>query len=1448
MADVVINVRVRNEASDALGDLTRQIAFLERALGEGLRGAIQANIDAQAEHVRQSIETREHIEGLADAQVVLNDFWREARGDVEDYAAAIKTTVPSVVDLVGAEEALSAAIAANVNVISVAIDAEREKQTELERARDAYERAELATRVYEAGLLNTSQAALEAERRIAAVGRVVRDTDPSEAERRLRDFDDAFELSSVSVPRLTSAIGDFTGTLPDASRSIRDTSVELQNLSRDALQAARDADFLSASFADIDAFDPQTPDRRAVRRASPDFDVQGFAIRQAEELARAFIRLGGDLLRADRERAENLEALERDTTERIIAINARKAERLADISRRIEAEETRRIAAIAQAFSDAREAEIAAREDAAAAIARIEADGERRRRRAQTLYYQELRRLEADLARDIQRIRDGLAEREARRQAEIIEITERAAADRVAAEERYAQEIVEINRNLVERVRALRSDLAERLAALDAGLLAREAERAEQLIAIDADAAARRLVAAERYSETVIAINRNLVNQVLGLQARLADRLAALDAGLVEREAGRAAQLVAIEASAVDDRLAAEERYQGRVIEINRDLVERVQDLYAGLVETLTALGDGLLAREADRADALVAIEADAAAARVDAQGIYQRRIDAINRDLVSDVRSVQAEIERIERDAVRDRADVIADAAVRRADAESDYRSRVQGIYNDLASDIESIERRLSNRLDSIRDRRLSAERERQETLADLERGRRESVSDLFLEFGRDVEDLLFERGLGVDIHASELGRRVLGSRGEVPSAVIGSRDPELLREIAALRIAFLRDVEDLNREQLRETARITEQTAREEAEFERQAADAVSDAETDQAAAEAVAGVDAATALANAVPALTAMEQAAAALAESLATIDAEELSALRAIEVASTQALAAARAEILALETAAGTSFAVALANLVPEVDASTAALNVLNTTLAEINATEASRRDAVIAAGEADRAGVADQSLGAVGDFVSGVAALEGEAGISFEDALGNYVPALDLSTQALNAFNAAITEINANLVGEREGIIAAGELDRESVAGERADAISETDAQIAALEADAGISFEDALANFVPEVDASTAALQAFSGALLAITADAAARREGVIAAGVLDRETVAGERADAISETGAAIAGLEAEAGITFDAALVDYVPALNATTQALVDLTDALDAINRGESEALAGVTAAGAADRLSVDEEIAARREQFDTDIRQAELDQVTRLIDIEYATGQQIADVNAQLKVRLGEISDTLSATLTAIRENKIAFDNAIFVEIRDVESQAAAAIGEVRADAAIMRAEIEAIAEEARNNAWKAGLLKMANVGITIAGAAAGLVIAGPPGAVAGAQAGAAVGGLVEQAGNELFHFPQNDLMAFRAGQQAARGTSVAFSPDAAQRQNAQDFSKYFGEGFASERGSQASGSGGGERPVIVQLVLNDRVVQEVFTRGSELRSQDRILGL
>ena len=126
---------------------------------------------------------------------------------------------------------------------------------------------------------------------------------------------------------------------------------------------------------------------------------------------------------------------------------------------------------------------------------------------------------------------------------------------------------------------------------------------------------------------------------------------------------------------------------------------------------------------------------------------------------------------------------------------------------------------------------------------------------------------------------------------------------------------------------------------------------------------------------------------------------------------------------------------------------------------------------------------------------------------------------------------------------------------------------------------------------------------------------------------------------------------------------------------------------------------------------------------------------------------------------------------------------------------------------------------------------AGISAAASVGINEIHAEAGIVRV--PGFPVGAD-------------QELFHDPQNDLLAFRAGQQAARGTSRAFSPNQTQRENAADFSHHFGAGFTSGGQAQPESQGSSDRPMIIQLHLNDRVVQEMFLRGAELIGQDRLL--
>ena len=77
--------------------------------------------------------------------------------------------------------------------------------------------------------------------------------------------------------------------------------------------------------------------------------------------------------------------------------------------------------------------------------------------------------------------------------------------------------------------------------------------------------------------------------------------------------------------------------------------------------------------------------------------------------------------------------------------------------------------------------------------------------------------------------------------------------------------------------------------------------------------------------------------------------------------------------------------------------------------------------------------------------------------------------------------------------------------------------------------------------------------------------------------------------------------------------------------------------------------------------------------------------------------------------------------------------------------------------------------------------------------------------------------------------KLFHFPEADEMARQAGRSASSGRG-AFGD--IQRKNAEDFSKYFGEGFAE--------STGGGNPTInvsdMHVVAAKVMIQEALNKG------------
>ena len=96
------------------------MAASQEAAAQAIRNAEDALRDgarAYGEYVAASARVRENIEALAGGQAALNDFWRIASGQVEDYSESIQTSVPSIVSFTEAENALTAAIEANLQTL-----------------------------------------------------------------------------------------------------------------------------------------------------------------------------------------------------------------------------------------------------------------------------------------------------------------------------------------------------------------------------------------------------------------------------------------------------------------------------------------------------------------------------------------------------------------------------------------------------------------------------------------------------------------------------------------------------------------------------------------------------------------------------------------------------------------------------------------------------------------------------------------------------------------------------------------------------------------------------------------------------------------------------------------------------------------------------------------------------------------------------------------------------------------------------------------------------------------------------------------------------------------------------------------------------------------------------------------------------------------------------------
>ena len=584
--------------------------------------------------------------------------------------------------------------------------------------------------------------------------------------------------------------------------------------------------------------------------------------------------------------------------------------------------------------------------------------------------------------------------------------------------------------------------------------------------------------------------------------------------------------------------------------------------------------------------------------------------------------------------------------------------------------------------------------------------------------------------------------------------------------------------------------------------------------------------------------------------------------------------TEARTQAQSGISDAESAAGIAFRDAQANYVPALSAHEQALLEHAETLNRINQESAAATEAVnqarsvaIQAGFDDAAAAAktlsealtavtlaeQERLVALGTETSAAltgledqrSAAETRTGLTFDEALANYTPAVDLNTQALQALTAALDAADIERHSALGALDATGTEDRFT-----------TQTAQRELAVGAGVSIEEARLNFAPALSSAAQATLTLNATMQALDTSFREAISEIQNVGLVDRQSVDLAIQTAIAEAAAQQTALETQAGTTFTEASAAFTPGLSDISQAGVDRDTTLGDIASSETEEIDALNAQSVSDRLETDAAITETRDVFLKASAQETLKYQTEVRQINNAMRLAIREVDKTLQVNLESIDDTLDAELAEIRELKTVFDTKISAMITAINEQGNLDVANLKADTAAMRSSLEAIAEEARDNQWKSALLKMASTGITIAGVAIGTAVGAPQ---VGLAAGQIVGGLVEQGGNELFHFSQTDMIARRISRSAAYSQprqAPAYLPDANQIKNSRDVSREIVAGLTEgleQRSRRDGGFGGGSQPSVlpegeitanITIEFPDGTVQEIRDQMLRLSAQDR----
>ena len=1125
-----------------------------------------------------------------------------------------------------------------------------------------------------------------------------------------------------------------------------------------------------------------------------------------QELASQAISTAGELRRIERDRVESLADLEQEYSDRILAINEVKRQKLAEVEQAIETERVRRLASIQQAFDAAKEAEISARQEAADRILAIEEDAADARNRLGVQLNQNIFALEQERDARIRELNAGLVERARERQQEILTITERATQARSEAEQRYAVRVQEINNRLVEQVRDIQRGLQAEIESLESGFVARQAERADEIVRITQAAADARATANQTFTETMEGIYTDLVTAWDNLED-----------GFLERQEARAEERIAIEQRAVDARVAANEEYADRLARISTDLVDEVRRIESEIVDV-----------QQQHADDRFAIEQESIESRAEANADYARRLEEIETDRGRQLEEQARRLEEIQETAAGRRLDAERDLAGDIQDIQNRLVDNVIDIQNRLADTEVEIQRDLNDTLNDLRDDALDAERDRQQSFVDLHEETQQKLEDLERTRTQTVEDLRRRFQDDQLDAATRLDRDLQDAEGD-PEREAAARE-RFQRRISDLTREFHRQQRDLQITQSRQQEAIARTAAAREIELARRAqaelagiaaqetvartdaeagtVAARTDAEAGIADAESAAGLAFRDAQANYVPALSAHEQALLEHAETLNRINQASAAATEAVNQARSVAIQAG-------------------------FDDAAAAAKTLSETLSAVTAAELERLGVLGTETSAALAGLRDQR-----------SAAETRTGLTFDEALANYTAEVPLNTQALQALTAALDAADVERLSALGALDATGTEDRFT-----------TQTAQRELAVGAGVSIEEARLNFAPALSSAAQATLTLNATMQALDTSFRETIAEIQNAGLVDRQSVDLAIQTAIAEAAAQQTALETQAGTTFTEASAAFTPGLSDISQAGVDRDTTLGDIDRSETTEIDALNAQSIADRLETDAAITETRDVFLKASAQETLKYQTDVRQINNAMRLAIREVNKTLQVNLESIDDTLDTELAEIRELKTVFDTKISAMITAINEQGNLDVANLKADTAAMRSSLEAIAEEARNNQWKSALAKIANVGIQVTGVAVGTAVGAPQ---VGLVAGQLAGGLVEQGVNELFHFESTDAIAHRMARSAAfRQPRPApnYLPTSTQLKNAADLGREvvagFTEGLAQRNRSDDGFAGASQQAsfpeeitatVVVQFP--DGVVQEIRDATLRLEQQDR----